>query len=153
MFGKVQPRRFLLDSNVYDQLVASPERQIEVIGSCQSGEIELLMTHVQLDELTAMADDAKRRRTLAIPFTPVPTYGMVLGTSRVGLARFGESELIDSVRSEEGNHTNDALLAATAKYEQAILVTNDIRLSRRAIEIEVKVWEPTKFLELLGAPS
>lgn len=142
-------RRFLVDSNVYDQLVVAPERQIPVIDCCEAGAIELLMTHVQVDELMAMPDDSKHGRVLAIPFTQVPTYGMVLGTSRVGLARFGEPELIDAVRSDEGNHVNDALLASTAKYEQAILVTNDRRLSNRAMEIEVEVWDSSRFLGYL----
>jgi predicted nucleic acid-binding protein len=64
----------------------------------------------------------------AIPFVVAQTYGFVLDVSKMGLARFGESELRESVRSPEGNHTEDALLATTAKYEDAVLVTEDRRL-------------------------
>ena len=118
MTPTAEGRRFLLDSNVYDLLVASPEIQERVVDACEEGTVELLMTHIQVDELTAMSDTVKSGRALAIPFTPVATFGVVLGTSRIGLARFGDAELIDSVRSDEWNHTNDALLAATAKYEE-----------------------------------
>jgi hypothetical protein len=41
--------RFLLESNVYDQLVVTPERQIQVINRCEAGAIELLMTDVEVD--------------------------------------------------------------------------------------------------------
>jgi hypothetical protein len=76
-------RRFLIDPNVYDLLVATPETQQRVIEACLDGVIELLMTHVQVDELVAMPDRAKSGRALAIPFTQVPTYGIVIALATV----------------------------------------------------------------------
>ncbi|MGA8724218.1 MAG: PIN domain-containing protein [Acidimicrobiales bacterium] len=142
--------KFLLDSNVYDELVISPERQAQVIGACQAGKATLLMTHVQHDELMAMSDTVKRDRIFGIPFEPIPTYGVVLNTSRVGLAQFGETELIDGVRSDSRGHTEDALLAATARHHDAALVTNDRRLTNQAPKIGVEVWSSGRFIEYLN---
>ena len=73
----------MLDSNVYDQLVETPERQLRFVGAYDRGLIELLMTHIQRDELSQIPDAARRNVILAIPFVITPTYGIVLGTSRL----------------------------------------------------------------------
>lgn len=144
--------RFLLDSNVYDRLVETPEIQRRAIEAHTSGRIELLRTHVQVDELERDIDKAPY--TLAIPGTPVPTYGLVLGVSKLGLARFGETAKIDAIRSPQRNHTHDALLATTAQYEGAILVTEDRRLRRRAEGEGIEVWDADRFIrEALGQPE
>ena len=148
-FQSTNGMKFVLDSNVYDLLVETSEMRAKVIHACETRDIELLMTHVQFDELMAMPDKEKRACILAMPFTPVPTYGAVLGTSRIGLSRYGEPEVIDTIRSVDKNHTNDALLAATAKFEGAVLVTNDDRLTSRAPEIGVETWRPSRLLDLL----
>ena len=89
--NQIRPRaegakRFLLDSNVYDQLVATPERRRLIIDACETGQIELLMTHIQHDELMEHPDEAERAAIFAIPFVVTMTYGMVLGTSKLRLA-------------------------------------------------------------------
>jgi hypothetical protein len=79
----------------------------------------------------------------------VPTYGVVKGISKPGLARFGEPELIDIIRTPQGRHARDALLAATAKFEGAVLVTEDRRLTRRAEKIGMKVWNGWQLIEFI----
>ncbi len=69
---QVRPRapgakRFILESNVYDQVVATPERRRLFGAACESGRIELLLTHVQHDELMAIPDEAKRAAILSLP--------------------------------------------------------------------------------------
>lgn len=151
---QIQPRsldaiRFVLDANIYDHLIATPEIQQAAIAGHESGQVEFLMTSIQLDQITAVPDAGRRNAMAAIPFVITPTYGSVLGLSKLGLARFGESEQIDVVRSDQGNHTEDALLATTAKYEDAILVTEDKRLARRASELGVEVWGTKKLVSFI----
>jgi predicted RNA-binding Zn-ribbon protein involved in translation (DUF1610 family) len=149
---QVRPRapgtkRFILDSNVYDKLVATPERQHLFIAGCESGRIELLLTHIQHDELMAIPDEAKRAAVLSIPFVVTMTYGAVFGTSKWGLARFGETEKIDAIRSPSGKHANDALIAQTAQAEGAVLVTEEHRLRNRARSEGVEVWSAAELIE------
>lgn len=120
------------DSNADDQFVATPERQQMSIDACERGRIELLMTHIQHDELLRIPDEAKRNAIFAIPAVVEMTSGIVLGTSKLGMARFGEPGRIEAVRSPEGNHTNDALIATTAEAEGAVLVTDHRRLTNQA---------------------
>jgi len=137
-------RRFLLDSNVYDRLVETPERQRMAIEAHDLGRIELLITHVQVDEL--MQDAGKRGRTLAIPATITETYGFVLDVSRLGLARFGEPEELDRIDSAGRKHRKDALLAVTARHEGAVLVTDDRRLQNFASRDGIEVWNSDRFV-------
>jgi hypothetical protein len=69
-----------------------------------------------------------------------PTYGAVFGVSKFGLARFGEANLIEAIRSPGGGHTEDSLIAHTARYEAAILVTGDRRLTSFARREAIEVW-------------
>jgi predicted nucleic acid-binding protein len=105
-----------------------------------------------VDEL--MGDPEKRRRTLAIPATITETYGLVLGVSRLGLARFGEPHELDAIDSAGRNHRKDALLAVTARHENAVLVTDDRRLRNFASREGIEVWSSVRFIrEGLGEPE
>jgi hypothetical protein len=122
--GQVKPRaagakRFLLDSNAYDPLVDDPQARAIAVTACRDGRIELLLTHVQWDELCAIPDAERRTIAANIPFVIVATYGMILGTSRLGLARLGEGEKIEAIRNYSDKHSRDALLAATAQLSSS----------------------------------
>jgi predicted nucleic acid-binding protein len=134
---------FLLDSNAYDPIVDSPDLERLVIAACAAGKIELLLTHVQQDEL--MDDETRRNRTLALPSVLVPTYGFVVNASKLGLAQLGEPENINAIRSPTGGHTHDALLASTAQHHGAILVTNDDRLRNFALRQGIEAWRSADF--------
>ncbi len=75
------------------------------------------------------------------------TYGAVLGTSRLGLARYGETERVEAIRSPSGRHTNDALIATTAQGEGAVLVTEERRLRNRARREGIEVWSAAELIE------
>lgn len=151
---QVQPRSpkaklFLLDTNAYDPLAGDPEARFLVTAACQQGRVELLMTHVQWDELCKIADGGKRTLATTIPFVIVATYGLILDTSRVGLARLGEQDKIEAIRNYKDKHSRDALLATTALMEGAVLVTNDRRLTNFARRETVEVWSSGDFVKYL----
>jgi predicted nucleic acid-binding protein len=139
-----------LDSNVYDLLVEAPESQRLVVNACERGQIELLMTHIQYDELINQPDEAKRAASLVIPFVIAPTYGMVPDTSKGGLARLGEPEKVDAIRSPTGKHTADALIATTAAHERAVLVTEDHRLTTQAQRQDLEVWTAAELISFVS---
>jgi hypothetical protein len=127
----------------------TPELQAKVIEVHERGLVEYLMTAIQLDQISQVPDASRRNAMSAIPFVITPTYGLVLGVSKIGLARFGEPELIEAIDSPGGNHTEDALLATTAAYEGAVLVTEDRRLRNRANAEGGTVWHPREFVEYI----
>jgi len=51
--------------------------------------IELLVTHVQMDQIAAIPDEGRRKQLLrAIPCRVVPTHGVLYGVSKYGMARY-----------------------------------------------------------------
>jgi hypothetical protein len=150
--NQIRPRAesakgFVLDSNVYDQLVATPQRQRLFIDACESGLTEFLMTHIQRDELMNHPNETTRNAIFGIPFVVAMTSGVVLGTSKFGFARFGEPGRVHAIRSPSGNHTHDALIATTAEAEGAVLVTEERRLRNQARRQNIEVWTAAELIE------
>ncbi|MBK5286971.1 MAG: hypothetical protein JJE46_00760 [Acidimicrobiia bacterium] len=144
----------IVDCNGYDFLVAADEIKQAAIEAHKSGRVTFAMTHIQYDEILDIPDDkaAKRSAILEIPYVFTPTYGFMLDLSRLGYARLvGDAIEVDRFRSEDRNHSEDALLAATAEFEKAILVTNDDRLTNVAARFGdgVEVWRPERLVEFL----
>ena len=126
------PERFMIDSMIFDKIIDEPTAAELVRRLATSGVLVLLATHVQIDEVARTSDEDRRNRLLAVPVESVPTYGVVLGISRLGQARLSESEPLETLRGDNLDHTEDALIAATAQYEGVTLVTEDRTLTSRA---------------------
>lgn len=129
-----EPDRYLLDSNIFDKLVDDDAALEIAIQLVESGRVAFLSTHVQTDEIKRTPDSERVRRLLKVPVEQVPTYGVVFGVSRWGMARFSDAEPFESLRGDNRDHTRDALIAATAQFEQATLVTEDRTLRNRALK-------------------
>jgi hypothetical protein len=140
--------RFLLDSMVYDHLVADPDLHVRILFLQGEQALDLIATHIQLDEITAIVDDDKRIKVASIfPLANVvPTYGFVFGTSARNRARYAEPDQIDAIRIPTSGHTKDSLTAHTARYEAAVLVTDDHRLRNFAIRESIKTWDVPAFV-------
>src|SRR5439155_11967237 len=87
----VVSEQFLMDSNIFDKIVDTPGALQLVETLVADGKVELLVTHVQEDELARIPDEQRRQRVALVPRTIAPTYGFVLNMSRLGMARFGEA--------------------------------------------------------------
>ena len=126
----------VLDSNAVDALLDQPDLSDRVAAAVDAGVLRLLYTHVTVDELAQVPDDARRADLLSLLTAyafAVPTGDFALGASRLGMARIsGEDSPIDALRSSAGRHTLDALVAGTARQEGALLVTYERRLTNRA---------------------
>lgn len=148
-------KRIAFDTNVVDAILASPGLLKAIHQAAASGELILVSSHVQEDELTATPNEERRAKLLALyralPVTTVATHGFVIGVSRVGMARIGDGSrtgvAIDDLASKERKHRRDALIGVTAAGEADVLVTCERRLKRK-MEAEgapCKVWDFDEF--------
>jgi hypothetical protein len=143
--------RFSLDSNAFDR-IAESDKTVELVRrATETGSIQLLSTHVQRDELAAIPDPVRRERVARIPTSDVPTYGFVVGVSRLGMARLGDEARYEAMTGgNRQKHAHDALIAMTAQYEDTVLVSEDRRLRNRAeSELGVEAWSWQRFREHL----
>jgi hypothetical protein len=164
-------QRFLLDSNVYDDLIGAPPVVDALVELRRRRTIEpLIETHVQRDELARKPELLAARDALpAILFmhtraaaavwgasrwgeghwTVTPTSEFVLGVSRLDEARLGNGQVLEAIRGdtrrENLNHARDALLMDTARAEGAVFVTNERRLLNRGTQLGLDVWPWARF--------
>ena len=127
----------MFDTNEFDRLVDASDAYERLMALLLEREIELLVTHVQRDEIVVIQDTTKKSRLLALLGLArmIPTRGIVLGVSRIDQSRFGSDEdhkLIEHIRGDRWDRdTNDALIAATAARDADVFVTDDETLMRR----------------------
>jgi rRNA-processing protein FCF1 len=146
--------RAVLDSNAVDPFIDIPGAYEAAEKAIESGDLELLITHVNIDELAETGDLERRCRLLLAAVSLgqlVPTGAFVLDFSRLNFARLNEDrEAFEAFRSGNIDHTRDALLAATAQFEQCTLITNDSRLAGRARDRGVPVLTSAELLARVG---
>jgi hypothetical protein len=136
---------FMPDTMVFDFIVETPGLLDSVIKLAAEEQIEILTTWVQEEQLAA-APTEKQALFATVPRREVGPGVFVLGVSRIGVDRLGPSEPYEHVRGDGGNkHVSDAMIAATASMDDAILVTNDGRLTRRATHQAVAVMNTHAF--------
>jgi predicted nucleic acid-binding protein len=100
---------------------------------------ELYITHIQKDEIMAYKNVKKRNELLKIfnilEQEELPTESLVLGTSRLGMARIGDGVLFTNIKNDldkieiKENNIEDALIAETAILNEITLVTFDNNLA------------------------
>jgi hypothetical protein len=128
----------LFDSMIYDRLVEDEGCRNLLIRRCEQGLVEVLVTHIQLDQLQATPDAEKRALLLAmanaIRSTRIPTDGAVWGLSKWGESKWGGGTAdikVDDIASGNLRHYADGLLVATAAAEADIFVTEETRLPKK----------------------
>jgi len=142
---------FLIDSQIYDKIVADTDFQRRLEALLAAGRFRMLSTHVQEDEINQTPNVAKRAALQSVNTEKVPTMGVVVGVSQIDQARISSDE-VKGLRFEEirrGNlkHTEDALIATTAAQEADVLVTDDITLQKRVRSqpTKIEVWDFEQF--------
>ncbi|XVQ86471.1 hypothetical protein ACQP2K_03280 [Microbispora siamensis] len=148
--------RVVLDSNAVDPLIDIPGAVESVRSAIDRGELEVLYTHVTIDELATTPDLDRRQRLILVIAeigTLVPTGGFALGFSRLDHGRLMADEdvpVFQALTSGSVDHTRDALIASTARFEGCTLVTNEKRLSARAREQGIEVLTSEQLLRAIG---
>ena len=118
------------------------------------GELEILFTHVTVDEMAAIPELEKRQRLLILLIAlgrMIETSSVCLNFSRLDFCRLSDDEVgFETLRSNRITHSRDALIAHTALTEKSALVTNEKRLSARSRELGVEVMTTAELLTLVG---
>ncbi len=71
----------------------------------ERGDVELVSTHIQADEIARTPDAEKRERLKGVPTRSTPTAGIVLNASRLDMSAFADAGPIEAVRRGNVNHT------------------------------------------------
>lgn len=115
--------KLMLDTNVVDELIADDELVGMLRHSVDSGSVEVLITHLQIDEVMNTGDNKRAKRGALVqllaelPAVRVPTYGFVLDLSRVDNAMLASKEHAEMFLELTGGnvrHNEDALIVLTA---------------------------------------
>jgi hypothetical protein len=119
------------------------------------GRVEILRTHLLLDELAAGPQPEADTLLAWVRdvTTAIPTAGFVLGLSRYDEAAYTTDDQAAVYREFAGSnpkHAEDTLTLLTAQRECAAVVTNDHTLARRCRRKHVAVMTAAAFLELLA---
>jgi predicted nucleic acid-binding protein len=138
-------RTVMIDTMVFDALHDDPEGRAAVLAAIRFGELRLLTTHVQEDQIAAIRDPVRRKALQKLPRTVVPSAVRVEGVTRTGRARVS----VDSpyARMREMRHYQDGLIADASAARADLLVTDDRRLAREAFDLGNDVWSSAELLE------
>ena len=74
--------RVMLDTNIFDHIIETPGLASHLRSLTASGRLDIVVTHVQEDELAGIQDTEKRRAIHQVPRRLVPTADLVLDVSR-----------------------------------------------------------------------
>lgn len=148
-------RLAVLDSNAIDPFLDDPAALSLAAAAVADGRLQILATHVTVDEVAKTPDPERRAsllQVLARLAQRVPTFGVILGVSRVGEAMLNDDVAgLEALRSHNAKkHSKDALIAATAQFHGAALITNDRRLARRARNQGITVLTTAQLLTELN---
>ena len=146
-------RKYLLDGNIYDEILGNPEVRTKLNGLCAIGTVSLIGTWIESSEIAAMSP-SKPEKWLAISellsqlgIDRVPVAGIILDHSKIGETRliaWDESALLSASLKSSGSNQNDMAIAMTAKQEGAVLVTKDLEMQKKArtiIKVPVMDWD------------
>jgi hypothetical protein len=140
-----------MDSNAMDPVMDLPRAYDTLRDAVDAGDLEILFTHVTIEELAAIPDYERRCRLLiflAALGRFVATGAFILGASRLDFGRLSDDgESIDVLSSGRGeSHLRDALIGATALVDNCALVTYDARLTARARDRGIEVLTTAELL-------
>lgn len=148
-------RRVLLDSNALDPLLTQSGAFEVLDQAVSSAKLEILFTHITVDEIAATPDLEKRQwllNLLVFLGRPILTSGAVADFSRLNFCRVmaDDDDTFEPLRSGSIRHSRDALIAHTALNEGCALITNEKRLAARARQQGVEVLTTPKLLGEFG---
>jgi hypothetical protein len=137
-------RTVMIDTMVFDAVHDDPDGRDAVLEAIRAGELRLLTTHVQEDQLAAIRDPVRRKALQRLPRTVVPASVAVDGVTRTGQARVDPSSPYAHLR--DVRHFQDALIADATAARADLLVTDDRRLAREAWDLGNDVWSSAELL-------
>ena len=141
--------RVLLDTNAFDELARDDETVRRAETAVQNGELQLVVTHVQIDEVNKVPDAGKRQELQRLTVVGTCTAGAIYDVSKFDEATYASVEdatILDDVMLGNPNHAEDALILLTARRESTPLVTRDKRLTKYCHKYGIEVITPEELL-------
>ena len=135
----------MIDTMVFDALHDDQDGREAVLDAVRAGELHLLTTHVQEDQVAAIRDPVRRKALQRLPRTVVPSPVVVEGVTRTGRARVSPDN--PYARMREVRHFQDSLIADATAARAELLVTDDRRLAREAHDLGNDVWSSAELLD------
>jgi len=136
--------KYLLDANIFDEILKNTEICRKLIELRRAGLILFIGTWIEASELTAISS-ANPEKWLemsellsGLEVVQVPVAGMILNHSKISetaLISWSECEILGKSIKQSGKNENDMAIAMTAKRENATLVTNDLEMQKKAKSI------------------
>jgi hypothetical protein len=149
----------MLDTNVIDALLGEHDLVPLLQREVQSGRVELLVTHLQIDEVLAMGQEKRAKRDslmqflALLPARRVLTYGFVTDLSRVDNAMLASEEhgkLFDELTRGNPRHNEDALIVLTAAWFYAGVVSEDVHdVVKMATRVGVPSYRTSDLRDIL----
>ena len=151
-------KKFAIDSNIIDAIANCPGFIEKLQVAVTQQRLQLLVTHVQRDEIMEITTEHRRLELLAVynslPKQEIPTHDFVIGRSRLDMARLSDGldyeKYVDGGTREK--HSEDALIGITALHEADILVTNESLTKRNRlpsrlnrVKVDFEVWGFERF--------
>jgi hypothetical protein len=152
-------RSVIIDNNGLDPLVDLPGAYEAAYAAIDRGDLEIRYVHTTLTEAADTPDKDRRDQLLLVLVNlakPAPSYGFVLGESRLDHAALTDDagaadlEALASGNLDHENNRRDALVANTAKVNGWAVVTNESRLRKRATALGVEVLRTEALLREIG---
>lgn len=142
----------MLDTNAVDVINETDGLSEALRPLVEAGKLDILWTHISIDELLAIKDEERRSRFIncgAQLARVVDTIGFVLGVSRLGMATLGPAEPIQEYRGDSANDNNlkDALIVIAAQHGADGVVTNDTRMIPKCRARGMRVIDPADVLD------
>lgn len=128
--------KLMMDTNVVDELMAAPALLSQLRQAVDAGAVQLLITHIQIDEVLNMGPSKRAKREALIqllavlPARRVRTYGVVVDLSRFDnaiLASDGHAATLLELTGGNTRHNEDALIVLTAAWFFADVVSENVR--------------------------
>lgn len=139
----------IFDSNVFDEFVNGTIN----INIIEDNDINVFVTHIQIDELSKCSDIVKKTRLLSVMnevgSTKVPTESFVFGRSKFGSAKLSSDGLYSNLRGDNPNHAGDALIGEVAIKKNLVLITNDKDFKNKVNKYGGKAISVVEFLDQL----
>ncbi len=124
----------MLDTNVYDRIVARDGFTARLIHAVRSGQVVILRTRVQDEEIARIPDAVRRAAMQRVPFRRIPTN--------------------EEAWSAANPHpSEDDMIAASAEAAADVLVTEDKDLGERvtATTKRLEVWRFDQLVDFIEA--
>jgi hypothetical protein len=142
----------MIDSMIYDRIVAASGMVAALRRLIDARRLDVVVCHVQEDEVAATPDEARRRALTNVPVSKkVRSSVFVLDVSRLGEARLGAPQQGDLdyeiLAGPNRRHAQDAVIALTALNEAEVLVTDERRLRSQLADKNLPVWTFAEFHE------